>query len=204
MLTLKKIAVTGSIASGKSSLCRILENHGAFQVSSDEIIHQLLQSHLSCIQLVIHLLGKEILTDGKIDRKKVAKIVFVDPNKLEALEKILHPLLLEEIARQYEEIKSRGTYKLFVVELPLVQEIGKTDLFDAIICVKTNQDLAKERFCKAGFTSEEYERRMKRHYSEKEKLKGADYVIENNGTLEELEKQALDSIVKLNKLKNSS
>ena len=76
MLTLKKIAVTGGIASGKSTLCHIFQNLGACVVSADQITHQLLSTHQPLIQQVISLLGEDILENGQIDRKRVSRIVF--------------------------------------------------------------------------------------------------------------------------------
>src|SRR3990167_10662892 len=105
MLNLKKVAVTGGVSSGKTTVCRILEDHGAFQVSSDEIIHQLLSLNTICIKQVTDLIGSEIFKDGKIDRKKVAELVFSSEEKLKALEKILHPLLFEEIEKLYQQIR---------------------------------------------------------------------------------------------------
>ena len=98
MLTLKKIAITGGISSGKTTVCRILNKHGACTLNSDQIIHKFLTDDYPCITETIDLFGSEILTDGKIDRKKIAEIVFNDVEKLKALEKILHPRLLAATA----------------------------------------------------------------------------------------------------------
>ena len=81
MLRLRKVAVTGGLSCGKSSVCRIFKELGAYVVSADEIVHRLLSTKTNLGQQVISLLGKEIITNGKINRSTIAKKVFNDPNK---------------------------------------------------------------------------------------------------------------------------
>lgn len=191
MLKLKKIVITGGIASGKTTVCHILKKHGAYYLSSDEIIHRLLREDPPTIQAVTTLLGPDALKDGKIDRKEVAEIVFNDPKKLEALEKILHPKLLAKIEEAYQQA---GECELFIVELPLVQEIGKEKDFDLTIAVVFDEAEAMKRFVKEGFTEESYKKRMARQWKISEKANKADYVIHNDGTIEELEIKVLELI----------
>ena len=197
MLNLKKVAVTGGVSSGKTTVCRILEDHGAFQVSSDEIIHQLLSLNTICIEQVTNLLGSEIIKDEKIDRRKVAELVFSSEEKLRALEKILHPLLFEEIEKLYQKIKKLNKYSLFVVEMPLVQEIGKQTYFDIIISIISDEKLAKERFQNRGFSPHEYEERMRWQWLPKEKAKKAHFIITNNGSLSELNAEVICLLKKI-------
>lgn len=190
MLTLKKIAITGGIASGKTSVCHILKTHGACTLNSDQIVHHLLAKDQKCIDEVISLLGNGILTEGKIDRKNVAEIVFKDSKKLDALEKILHPKLFEMIDQEYERVKEVEKYHCFVVEMPLVQEIEKTKTFDAVVAVYADEETAMRRM-KEGFP---YDKRMSRQWKAKKKAKKADYVIQNNGTLEDLKQNTLEML----------
>ena len=194
MLDLKKIAITGGIASGKSTVCRILKDHGVSTLSSDKVIHQLLEEHPSCIEQVISLLGAQVITDHKIDRKKVANIVFNDEEKLKALEALLHPLLLKRIDEEYKTVAEEGKKDYFVVELPLVQEIGKTKDFDLIVAVVSDDDKALKRFTQAGFTEETFHKRNARQWDPEKKAKYADFVIENRGTVEELKENVLELI----------
>ena len=194
MLELRKIAITGGIASGKTTVCRFLKKHGAYQVSADDIIHQLLETNAECIRNIIALLGPDILTDEKIDRKKVAALVFSNPEKLEQLENLLHPLLLAKIEEEYQKVKDDKRYRFFVAELPLVQEIGKEKTFDLIVAVLSDEATAKKRFIRAGFPKEEYERRMKRQWKVAKKAEKADFTILNDGNLAHLEEQVKEFI----------
>jgi dephospho-CoA kinase len=190
VLILKKIAITGGIASGKTSVCHILKTHGACILHSDQIVHRLLEEDQTCIKEVISLLGTGILTQGKIDRKKVASIVFKDAKKLDALEKIIHPKLFEIIDQEYDRVKNEEKYNCFVVEMPLVQEIGKTREFDHIVAVISEEKCAKKRLME----SSSYDLRMARQWDLEKKVKYADYVIQNNGTMEDLKQNTLEML----------
>lgn len=189
MLGLKKIAVTGGLASGKSSVCQILQVCGAYVVSADEIVHQLLSSDIEIGKQVIDQLGPEIVVENKIDRKKVAQKVFADPKKLETLEKLLHPAVFHEIERRYQKVRKEQTHPLFVAEIPLLFESKNKLPFDLVVAVVADEPLCLERIRKSGHPPEEYRGRMKRQLTPQEKGAKADVVIFNNGTLEELKKQ---------------
>lgn len=194
MLNLKKMAITGTVATGKSTVCRILKDHGASILSSDRIIHQLLANDPLCIKQIISLFGSQVTTDKKIDREKVADIVFSDEKKLEALESLLHPLLLRRIDEEFKKVEAEGKDKYFVVELPLVQEIGKEKDFDLIVAVVSDNDKAVKRFIQAGFTKNSLLKRNARQWDPEKKAKYADYVIENHGTVENLKQKVLEMI----------
>ena len=208
VLKLKKIAITGSLATGKSSLCSIFQELGAYVVSADQIVHQLLSLETkhtekkttesrAIKERVVLLLGNQIIVDGNIDRKKVAEIVFQSPEKLKELEQIIHPHVKEEIVRMYEQVLEEKKYSLFVVEIPLFFEMLKStwenwqNWFDHIICVTASEDVAVARFIKkTGYTKEDYKRRASFQMSQDEKAKRADFVLTNEGTLEDLKKSA--------------
>ncbi|HEY4255200.1 MAG TPA: dephospho-CoA kinase [Chlamydiales bacterium] len=189
MLTLRKIAVTGGLASGKSAVCRFLRQLGAFVVSSDEIVHQLLSSSTDLIQQVTRLLGSHIVKNGAIDRREVAQTVFKKPELLSQLEKILHPAVLEEIERRYKQACQTEGQHAFVVEIPLLFEIGAETFYDVVIAVIANEQTAKERFIASGHFELEYNERMKRQLSNSIKSAKANYTLTNNGTLDDLQKK---------------
>lgn len=190
MLTLKKVAVTGGLASGKTSVCNYLKKNGAYVVSADEIVHQLLTIDTAVQKKIIAVLGFNCVKEGKIDRKWLAKLVFSDPNKLKKLEEILHPAVLEEIEREYERVKNQKTYSLFAAEVPLLYECAWESHFDHVIVVVSEEDLCKKRVWKTTDDHAiDYDLRMARQLPMKEKLKRSDLRVMNNGSLKDLENQ---------------
>ncbi len=182
MLKLKKIAITGGLSSGKSTVSKLLEESGAFRINSDVIIHHLLSTNKVCIGKVVNLFGPQIINHNKIDRTKVANIVFSDSKKLNALEQVIHPMLFEELERIYKNHSESNC----IIEMPLVQEIGKAALFDGVLAVNSDETIAKQRYIAAGHTEADYTRRMSRQWSPGKKAAHADFIIINNGSLEDL------------------
>lgn len=189
---LKRIAVTGGIASGKSTVCRVFQELGAYVVSADQIAHQLLSSTTPLSQQVVTLLGTQILQDGCIDRKRVAECVFGTPDstfeKLQALEQLMHPAVFEEIEREYKKARKED-FALFVVEMPLLFEIGQECRYDYTVAVRSPEKECIKRFCLTGYTENEYHKRMKRQLDPQAKASKADFIIENNGTVADLTKR---------------
>ena len=191
MLKLKKIAITGGIASGKSSVCRFFKELGAFVVNADVVVHELLTPDTDLGQQVIQILGKEILSEGKINRRIVAEKVFKDPHLLEALEKQLHPAVLRNIEAQYLAASQTHAYTAFVVEMPLLFEIGHEKYYDVVVAVLADEATARQRWIAAGFKLEEYDRRMHRQINPQQKALRAHYTIYNQGTLADLQRQVI-------------
>jgi dephospho-CoA kinase len=183
MLKLKKIAITGGVASGKSSVCQFFKELGAYVVHADVIAHELLNPNTDLGQQVIRQFGPEILQNGKISRKVIAEKAFKDQKLLHQLEELLHPAVLKKIERAYEEA-CQGNYTSFVVEIPLLYEIGAESFYDVVIAVLADEALAKKRFQKG-----DYELRMKRQIDSQLKAKRAHYTIHNNGSLDALKKE---------------
>ena len=184
---MKKIAITGGIASGKSTVCHILEKHGATTLNSDALIHKILEEDPEAKTYVVELLGKEVLNGEKLSRDKIAEVVFNDREKLLSLEAYLHPKLFELINQAWIDVQTIPEASLFVVEMPLVQEIGRAEEFDLVIAVTADEAIRKKRFSKGN-----YDKRMERQWSETKKVTHADFSIVNNGNLETLEKDVLE------------
>ncbi|CCB85618.1 MULTISPECIES: dephospho-CoA kinase [Parachlamydia] len=184
MLKYRKIAVTGGLSSGKSSVCRFFKDLGAYVVSADLIVHQLLSPETAPGQKVIHLLGEEILVDRQIDRSKVAQKVFNNPELLKSLEKILHPAVWDEIERSYQTAYREQNTSLFVAEIPLLFEAGAENIYDSTIAILADPKVSQQHFMDAtGLDAIAYEKRMAQQLSPYEKAHRADYVIINNGNL---------------------
>ncbi len=190
MLTLKKVAVTGGIASGKTTVCRIFHDLGAYTTSADQLTHHFLSTDESLKQHLISLLGSEVVLNGIIDRKKVAEKVFNSPPLLKKLELLIHPKVFEEIEREWREQEKKRSKPLFVVEMPLLFETPNSSWYDATIAVLCPDSLSKERFCKStGYPPSEYDKRASRQLSQEEKAKRTSFVIHNDTSKEKLFKE---------------
>ena len=181
MLKLRKIAITGGLGSGKTTVCKLLKEQGAYIVSGDAIAHHLLKIHQTCIKQAF----------GTIDRTQLANIVFEDQEQLRKLEAILHPPLLEEIANQYRQAQ-KGTYSMFACELPILFEKEWETEFDLVVAIFVPDEVAKQRYVASGHTSQEYEKRMQYQLSPEEKARRADVVINNTGSLLDVKKAVKD------------
>ncbi len=190
MLKLKKVAVTGGLSSGKSTVCQIFQNLGAYTVSADAIVHHLLATHGPLIEALSALIGPEIVVNGQIDRSKLAEKVFHNAEALHSLETVIHPLVFQEIEREYEERERAGTHLLFIAEVPLLFETQAAKRFDATICVVASKELSLQRLKRAtGLGEDEYRRRMQRQWPIERKAAEADYILSNQGDLKDLKDQ---------------
>ena len=198
MLILKKVAVTGGISSGKTTVCRFLKDHGAYVISADEVVHQLLSPKTAIGQRIIQLLGKDVVIDDTFDKKKISKKVFSDPEKLRSLETILHPAVLQEIETHYEQLKKAKKYPLFVAEVPLLFESESEPFFDTVIAVIAPEALSRQRFQEGRQEiADEFDKRMARQMLPEEKAAKADFVLSNEGSLLQLKQKVEDLYPKL-------
>lgn len=191
MLVLKKIGITGNIASGKTTALKIFKKNKCYCINSDDLTHLLLNKK-DIKKIITEIFGKEILEKNKIDRKKLAKIVFNNKKKLKTLENILHPEILDQIEQEYKKV-SKKNYHFFVVEVPLLFEIGIEKYFDYIITIHSKINIAKKRY-----KDKDYMLRKKNLLSISKKIKLSNYFIENNHSLSSFEKK-IEKV--LNKIK---
>jgi len=196
MLTLKKVAITGGLASGKTTASRFFEELGAYVVNADAIVRELLRPDTDLGKQIILLFGSEIVENGKISRRILAEKAFKDQKQLKKLEELLHPEVIKQIEELYSAACKKGIHSSFVVEIPLLFEISADPFYDVTVTVLADEKKAKERFEKAGFQKMEYDLRMKRHLKPEQKAAKSHYTIHNNGSLEELRSE----VVKLNQI----
>jgi dephospho-CoA kinase len=195
---MRKIAVTGGLSCGKSSVCQLFKELGAYVVSADEVVHRLLTPTTDVGKKVIALFGPEILVEGQIDRQKIAKRVFRQPPLLHSLEQLLHPAVREDIESQYQLVCNNPAFSLFVVEIPLLFETGAEIFYDATVAVVADPERCMQRFEQQGHSRDEYKQRMARQLDPKEKAVKADYLIINEGSLDEMKKAVIKIYEKLN------
>jgi len=187
MLTLRKVAVTGGLSCGKSSVCRFFKELGSYVVNADEIVHQLLSPNTDIGQQVINLLGSDIVVNGKIERGIIANKVFNNHALLLSLENLLHPAVFNEIEKQYQQAKIEQQASLFIAEIPLLFEVNGQGNFDLIIDVWSDPEACRDRFkASTGYNADEYKKRMSRQLPPEEKAKRADIIINNTGNLQDL------------------
>ncbi len=191
MLTLKKIAVTGGMACGKSTVCHFFKEYGAYVVSADEIVHCLLSPSTEIGKEILQFLGPGIITDhNQFDRDKIADNVFRNKNLLKTMESIIHPAVKKAIDHECQKIANQKKYKVFVAEIPLLFESEYNDFssdFNAIIAVISKDEISMKRFMKASGRGEEtFYQRHALQMDPKIKAKRANYVINNDGSLEDL------------------
>ena len=200
MLTLKKIAVTGILSSGKSTVCSFFEECGAYVVSADKIVHHLLSPNTPLGKKIIELLGLDVVQNNQFDHKEIAKKVFNDKDLLLGLENLLHPVVRKNIEREYL-VALKQKAPLFVVEEPLLFETGAFDFYDYIIVVKAHIKNCCLRFTtKTNHEKKEFYQRMAHQKDLEEKVSKADVVIDNNDTIENLRaatKNIFNSFTKL-------
>lgn len=187
-----KIGLTGGIATGKSTVGRIIHQKGVIVISADELAHQAMLPGSATYQRIVAEFSPKILTsDGEINRRLLGEIVFEDEAARKRLEQIVHPFVINGI-RESLELYSKQGVRIVVVEIPLLFEVGVTDLFDQIWVVSSTLESQLQRIQERdGLTKEEAKKRIATQLPLKEKEKRADVVIMNDRGLDSLEKQVV-------------
>jgi dephospho-CoA kinase len=188
--------ITGTIGTGKSTVARMFADLGAYVIDSDAIARQVVEPGKTAWQGIVDYFGKDVLNnDRTINRPKLASLVFSDPDKLHKLNSIVHPEVLKEDQRQVEERKSIDPDGLIIKDIPLLLEVGPEVarmLVEKIIVVFANPEVQLKRLIARGMSEEDARSRIKSQVPVKEKMKFADFVIDNNGSLEETRRQVQD------------
>ena len=192
------IGLTGGIAAGKSEALAAFERLGAATISSDAIVHELLDRE-PLLGRLAERWGDDVAPDGRVDRSQIGEIVFADPGELAWLESQIHPLVGERIGSWLETLPV-GT-EVAVIEVPLLFETGMEGAFDATVSVVASEEVRRERAAARGHAL--VDEREARQLSQDDKADRADHVVRNDGTLEELE-QALSSLIDLLRASRSS
>lgn len=179
-----KVGLTGNYGMGKSTVAKHFAKLGAYVIDTDALVSELLEKK-EVVEEIKRLLGDDVIVDGKIDKKKVAKIVFQNPFMRIYLENILHPLVFEKIEKIIEGINTRGEPKIVVIEAPIIFERGYQNKFDIIVTVFCSEEQAIERLKQKGVSEEEAKERLRSQFPIEMKRKSSDYVIDNSGSLED-------------------
>jgi dephospho-CoA kinase len=187
------IGLTGGIASGKSTVARMLLELGIPVIDADQIAREVVEIGEEAYLQIVEKFGEEILKDDKtIDRAKLGAIVFNDERKRKLLNSIVHPAVRKKMLEQKEQYVKKGE-KTIVLDIPLLFESNLTHLVDKIVVVYVEDYIQLERLMtRNGFSKEEAEARIKAQMPLKEKAAKADAVIDNNGTMEQTKEQLLN------------
>ncbi|MFM2175684.1 MAG: hypothetical protein RLZZ527_760 [Actinomycetota bacterium] len=179
------VALTGGIGSGKSLVAEFLEELGAIVIDSDQLAREAIERGTDGFDEVVARFGDQILADGEIDRSKLAAIVFSDPKARQDLEAIIHPKV-RDLARS---IATRaGDSAIVINQIPLLVETNGASRFDLVITVEASVANRTARLKERGLKGYEIEARMKAQASDVERAAIADFVIQNDGSIEELER----------------
>lgn len=186
------IGILGGIASGKSTVAAEFAKLGCEVINADKIAHELLENEAVKRQIVAAF-GPSILDQkGRIDRKKLADIVFADTHKLSSLNLIVHPLVLERAEQQIDKCSRQNQVRAIVLDVPLLAEVDWAKRCDRLIFVRCSKRIRAERAKKMGFDKNQLKIRENFQISLDNKAGIADNTIENNSDFSALVRQVAD------------
>lgn len=191
---MKIIGLTGTIASGKSTISNFLKSRNIPVIDADKISREITAPGGSAVEEVIEAFGEEILSKGVIDRRKLGEIIFSSKEKKERLEKILHPKIISQMLLEKDKYGQKD-YQTVIFDIPLLIEANFQSLCDEIWVVYADIDTQIQRLKERNGFDEEFSRKiLANQIPTEQKLKFADVMIENNGSIEELH-QKLEHLV---------
>lgn len=182
------VGLTGGIGSGKSTVSAALARLGAVVIDADAITREVQQPGTAVFDAMVERFGAQVVApDGSLDRAAVAAIVFNDSEALGDLNRIVHPAVGIEMARRLGDLA--GTSEVVVLDVPLLVESGRDDLAGLVV-VDTDPEVAVRRLVDhRGFDESDARARIANQASRDERLARADFVVDNNGTVHDLEAQ---------------
>jgi dephospho-CoA kinase len=188
--TMLRWGITGGIASGKSAVASMLRELGFRVLDADSLAHKLVEPGQAAYNDVVHAFGREILgKDSRVDRTKLASIVFADRSKLDRLNAIVHPRVGEAMDRQFEEWQAAGIHDIAFVEAALIVEAGLHKRLDGLVVAWCRPEQQLERLRARKMSDEEAHHRIAAQLPIAEKLRYATEKIDCSGTLEETRRQ---------------
>jgi dephospho-CoA kinase len=180
-----KVGLTGGIGAGKSTVADLFSKRGAVVIRSDELARQVIEPQTPGFKQVTSRFGNEIVNDeGNIDRTKLAQVVFNDDVALKDLENIVHPLVRE---RTNQLMSEQTSETIIVNEIPLLLEKKMESLFDFLVIVISSEKNRLERLSQKGVLEEQAKARMAKQVNDQDRKAAADFLIVNDGNLDQLE-----------------
>lgn len=190
---MKKFAVCGNIASGKTTVQKFLESKNYKVLDTDSVAHELLTVKNS--KLYEKFKNYDVFSDGEFSREKMGQLIFSDSVLRIELEKVMHPQIREKISEFFVENPNED---FLFVGIPLLFEANMQDLFDKIIFIYTDNELRLQRLIKRNnYTKEHAIARIDSQINQDEKVRLSDYIIYNNGDISDLEKSVESLLIRL-------
>lgn len=178
-----RVALTGGIGSGKSLVGEILEELGALVIDSDQLAREVIERGSPGYEEVITAFGDAILSEGQIDRAKLAAVVFKEKDLRKKLESIIHPLVREAAEKLARNLPSGA---ILVNQIPLLVESDGAKRFDYVITVSADEEIRRERLRLRGLKDYEITERMAAQVADLDREKIANYILRNDGSIDEL------------------
>ncbi len=183
-----KIAITGNIGSGKSSFSKVIEEKGFTVLKADDISKEILSTDSVVKKTIIEEFGSESFLNGKLNRQYLGEKVFSNSGNVLIINSILHPLVIKKIDKKMnEELKKKD--KVFV-EAALIYEADMEEMFDYVVLISAYKEIRYKRKSD-DLSLEDFEKRDSNQIPDEEKKKRADFIFENNDTIEELRSKAI-------------
>jgi len=184
------VGLTGSVGTGKSTVTNFFRELGAYIIDWDELAREVTRPHLRAWKEIVEYFGKDFLNEGlTINRQKLAEIAFSDKEKVAKLNQIVHPEVFKEDERITNEIKSLDHDALIIKDIPLLFELTRPIFVDKVVVVSASEQTQLRRLKEKGMSRDDAQNRIKSQLPLEEKIKSADFVINNDGPLEETKKQ---------------
>lgn len=183
------VGLTGGIASGKSTVAKMLAEQGFAVFDADRIVAELYQPGAAGHEAIVAHYGEKILDDrGEIDRRRLSEIALATPESASVLNGLIHPLVIERQQRLIAEVFATDDEAIVVIEATLLLESGGRSRFDVIVVVEAPPTIQLSRAIERGLERQDAERRIARQMQPEERRLHADFVITNDGDLPTLER----------------
>jgi dephospho-CoA kinase len=182
-----RVALTGGIASGKSMVAAELAARGAIIIDADVLAREVVEPGTPALAAIIDRFGEQVVTEGRLDRPRLAQLVFADPLARRDLERIVHPAVR---VRAAELERAAGPAAIVVHVIPLLVETGQQGDFDLVVTVDVDHETQIQRLvARNGFTRAEAESRIAAQASREDRKIAADVVVDNTGSVTQLREQ---------------
>lgn len=189
---LTRIGITGGMGAGKSTVSQIFEEAGLLVIDADMVSRDVLEEYPEVHDYIHRTYGDDyFLENGDLDRRKFGRRIFPDPAALAEYQKVIMPFIVDEIKERFQYIEEATEDEFAVLDAPLLFQVRESDVYDVAVTVEMPRELQIQRvMARDELSTEEVEARLARQMTQEERVALADYVIINDGSVEELKEKA--------------